>query len=73
MKTIEELLFGLRDAEYAAFQAKLTPSVDKDLFIGVRVPEVRKLILIGTCSDNPNMFAAVSPVGNIFALSRLAT
>ena len=43
MKTIEDLLFGLRDAEYAAFQAKLTPSVDKELFIGVRVPEVRKL------------------------------
>ena len=43
MKTITELLFELRDEEYAAFQAKLTPSVDKELFIGVRVPEVRKL------------------------------
>lgn len=43
MKTVEKLLFGLRDPEYAAFQAKLTPSVDKELFIGVRVPEVRKL------------------------------
>ena len=43
MKTIETLLFELRDAEYAEFQAKLTPSVDKELFIGVRVPEVRKL------------------------------
>lgn len=43
MKAIEDALFALRDEEYAAFQAKLTPSVDKDLFIGVRVPEVRKL------------------------------
>ena len=43
MKIIEELLFGLRDEEYAAFQAKLTPTVDRELFIGVRVPEVRKL------------------------------
>ena len=43
METIEKLLFELRDTEYAAFQAKLTPSVDKELFIGVRVPEVRKL------------------------------
>ena len=43
MKAIEDLLFELRDAEYAEFQAKLTPSVDKELFIGVRVPEVRKL------------------------------
>lgn len=43
MKKIEELLFDLRDEEYAAFQAKLTPTVDRELFIGVRVPEVRKL------------------------------
>lgn len=43
MKKITELLFELRDEEYAAFQAKLTPSVDKEQFIGVRVPEVRKL------------------------------
>ncbi len=43
MKSIEERLFALKDDEYAAFQAKLTPSVDRELFIGVRVPEVRKL------------------------------
>ena len=43
MKKIEELLFGLKDAKYAAFQAKLTPTVDRSLFIGVRVPELRKL------------------------------
>ncbi len=43
MKTFEKLLFEKQDKEYASFQAKLTPSVDKKLFIGVRVPEVRKL------------------------------
>ena len=43
METIEKLLFELRDEEYAQFQAKLTPSVDPELFVGVRVPEVRKL------------------------------
>lgn len=43
MKSITEALFELRDAEYAKFQAKLTPSVEPDRFIGVRVPEVRKL------------------------------
>ena len=43
MKEIEKLLFEKRDVEYAAFQAKLTPTVDKKFFIGVRVPEVRKL------------------------------
>ena len=43
MDKIEKMLFALRDPEYAAFQAKLTPSVDPSLFIGVRVPQVRKL------------------------------
>ena len=43
MKSITKLLFELRDEEYAKFQAKLTPSVNPKLFIGVRVPEVRKL------------------------------
>ena len=40
---IRQTLFALRDEKYAAFQAKLTPSVNPGLFIGVRVPEVRKL------------------------------
>ncbi len=40
---IEKMLFELRDEEYAQFQAKLTPTLSPDLFIGVRVPEVRKL------------------------------
>lgn len=32
MKSIEKALFDMRDAEYAAFQAKLTPSVPPELF-----------------------------------------
>ena len=43
MKEIEKMLFDLRDEKYAEFQAKLTPGVPAELFIGVRVPEVRKL------------------------------
>ena len=43
MESITKLLFELRDEEYTKFQAKLTPSVDPKLFIGVRVPDVRKL------------------------------
>ncbi|MBR5707974.1 MAG: DNA alkylation repair protein [Oscillospiraceae bacterium] len=41
--TVTERLFALRDADYAAFQAKLTPGVAPEAFIGVRVPELRKL------------------------------
>lgn len=36
-------LFELRDEEYAQFQAKLTPGIPPESFIGVRVPVVRKL------------------------------
>ena len=43
MTTIQKKLFELRDEEYAKFQSKLTPNVDPKSFIGVRVPECRKL------------------------------
>lgn len=42
MNIIEEL-FALQDVSYADFQAKLTPNIPRERFIGVRVPEVRKL------------------------------
>lgn len=51
MKKITELLFELGDAKYAAFQSKLTPTVDKELFIGVRVPVLRKFAK--ELNDNP--------------------
>lgn len=40
---IQNRLFELQDKEYADFQYKLTPGIPRELFIGVRVPEVRKL------------------------------
>lgn len=36
-------LFELQDKEYAVFQCKLTPGVPEESFIGVRVPNARKL------------------------------
>lgn len=41
--TIREMLFELQDLEYADFQYKLTPTVEREKFIGVRVPMLRKL------------------------------
>lgn len=35
-------LFELQDQEYADFQYKLTPGIPRELFIGVRIPEIRK-------------------------------
>ena len=40
---IKEELLALQDISYADFQAKLTPNIPRDLFIGARVPELRKL------------------------------
>ena len=40
---IKEELLALQDISYADFQAKLIPNIPRDLFIGVRVPELRKL------------------------------
>lgn len=40
---IESSLFSLADKEYAAFQAKLMPTVDASRIIGVRIPDIRKL------------------------------
>ncbi|MCQ2752006.1 MAG: DNA alkylation repair protein [Coriobacteriales bacterium] len=43
MTKIQQMLKELSDDNYAKFQAKLTPTIDPKLFIGVRVPKVRKL------------------------------
>lgn len=40
---IREQLFALQDTEYKAFQSRLMPTVDPNLIIGVRTPELRKL------------------------------
>lgn len=42
MTELQEQLFAMRDADYAAFQAKLTPGIAPESFIGVRVPQLRK-------------------------------
>ena len=41
--TLQEKLFSLRDEKYAAFSAKLIPTVAPDRFIGVRSPQLRAL------------------------------
>lgn len=41
MNELQQNLFGMRDAAYAAFIAKLTPGFPPSHFIGVRVPLLR--------------------------------
>ena len=43
MTGIQEKLFALQDLGYREFHAKLMPTVAKDLVIGVRTPQIRKL------------------------------
>lgn len=43
MTATQKKLFELQDRDYALFQSKLTPTVDPELFIGVRVPLCRAL------------------------------
>lgn len=43
MKTIEEKLRAIADPVYREFSAKLTPNVPSELFLGVRLPDLRKL------------------------------
>ena len=40
---IKEELFAIQDTSYGDFQSKLIPNIPRELFIGVRVPEARKL------------------------------
>ena len=42
MTSLQERLFVIQDKQYAAFQAKLTPGVPVESFIGIRVPVLRK-------------------------------
>lgn len=42
MTPLQERLFAMQDKQYAAFQAKLTPGVPVESFIGIRVPVLRK-------------------------------
>ena len=42
MDKIVKDLFDLQDEKYAEFEAKLIPELDREVFIGVRTPELRK-------------------------------
>lgn len=44
MTEIQSVLFAHRDPKYAAFTAKLIPTLPPEKFIGVRSPEYRKIL-----------------------------
>ena len=42
-KEIKQRLFELEDKKYKEFQSKLMPTINSDMIIGVRTPEIRKM------------------------------
>lgn len=51
MTPLQERLFAMQDKQYAAFQAKLTPGVPVESFIGIRVPVLRKFTKEKECEE----------------------
>ena len=43
MEKVLSLLFSKQDKQYRDFQASLIPNIDKNLMIGVRTPELKKI------------------------------
>ena len=60
MQTIEEKLRAIADPEYREFSAKLTPNVPSELFLGIRLPDMRKLAKTLT-DDEKTAFLAELP------------
>ena len=56
MTSLQERLFAMQDKQYAAFQAKLTPGVPVQSFIGIRVPVLRKFAKEFTKEQNARNF-----------------
>ena len=56
---LQERLFSLRDEKYAAFSAKLIPTVSPDQFIGVRSPQLRALAK--ELRNNASSFLSILP------------
>ena len=48
MTSLQERLFAMQDKQYAAFQAKLTPGVPMESFIGIllRITKIRLTLSI---------------------------
>lgn len=44
MTKIQEILFKYQDEKYADFSAKLVPTLSRDAFIGIRVPNYKNII-----------------------------
>lgn len=58
---IQKKLFELQDISYKEFQSALVPNISKDMVIGVRIPQLRKLAKEIVKSGNYNEFMQSLP------------
>lgn len=58
---IRRRLFELQDLKYRDFHSKLMPTVDKELIIGVRTPDLRKLAKEISKTDYAKKFLEILP------------
>lgn len=61
IKEIETELFALQDEKYRDFNASLVPTLDKNSFIGVRSPELRRLAKKYTKDERIEAFLSALP------------
>ena len=61
VERVRARLFALRDEKYQAFNAKLIPTMDPSLVIGVRTPELRKLARELARTEDAAAFMAALP------------
>ena len=58
---IKKELYALQDVEYRDFQSGLIPNVEKDYFIGVRTPELRKMAKVMAKREDIDEFLSELP------------
>ncbi len=61
MKELEKRLFEMGEEKYADFQFKLTPTVPREAFIGIRVPILRKFAKAYFKEEEHNRFLKELP------------
>ena len=61
MKTVLDLLFARQDIKFRDFQAPLFPTIKKEMIIGVRTPEIKKLAKELYGSETANEFIETLP------------
>ena len=61
MTNLQKELIKISDTKYAAFQSKLTPGINPNLFLGVRVPVLREFAKIYAKSEESKVFLKELP------------